>query len=350
MNLTALLKRARPIPCLLLATTALIPIAGASTTFTPTLQDAFRIGGVVEGNFSAGNSESEGALIIGGNMTSGQNGYRVQLRAGAELLNGHALYVGGQIALQGNNPNTLSVSGSVQYGSLRDGIPDGWINTTVGSAPAGSTASQGATDVTQVFSDLRAMNSRIATLASTSGVTTVSIPQNESNFVLTKPATGPIFDSSILDQPFYIFNVNASEFTNKTLNNTNLGNQGWSSTDLIILNIINDLAADQIINFGFDISGEWADNILWNVATGNISNQNKQITGSLLAPNSIFHHGNSNMVGSFFVKEYVGGNAELHPVTFNGTPGGGGSPIPEPSSALVGLLVAAGLLRRNRAA
>lgn len=336
----------------------LVPLSPAAT-YTPTLQDVFKIGGIIEKDFIAGNSESEGALIVGGDLLGVR--YQVMLRQDASLLNGHALYVGGQINLADNNPDTLRASGSVQYGSLKSGLPthltDGnlnnqeWINPKQGSAPAGSGVSQGTLDVAPVFADLRSLSARIEALAGVQGTAVTFGVQNQTEFSLS-PTAPLISDTSIIAESFRLFTVKASEFTGKTLNSYNMN--GWNSSDLIIIHIVNDLGPNgtadpnATINYTFDIGNSWADNILWNLTSGNLTNQNKSITGSVLAPNSTLTQGSSNIDGSIFVHKYIGTNAgELHPANFGGT-FQEDSVVPEPTSALAGLLLAMGLMRRRR--
>jgi choice-of-anchor A domain-containing protein len=348
---------------LLVLISAALGMAATSSAATYTLQDAFKVGAFIEGDFQGHNSESEGTLVIGGNLTTGQNKYQVSLRDGAQTPHGYALAVGGNITINSKNTPGMSVlknnaaSGAVLLGGTlsapaanangKDQNGNSFLN-----APS---VTHDVVNVSQAFTDLRAMSQKLTALGGTAMTFDGDSQGNNINRMYLNPSIAKITDTSIMAESFYLFSVTASQLSKikNPLQGFDFKQNGFKESDLFVFNIINDLAGTNVANLKFQFDGSWADNILWNVSDGNLEVTSQvSFTGSLLAPNSTFTHGNSDVNGTIIAKSYTtnGGSAELHPVLFNGTPAVPpvGVVVPEPSSLVVGALLGLGLFRRQR--
>ncbi|MFC7336192.1 collagen-binding domain-containing protein [Haloferula chungangensis] len=340
---------------------------GASAAATYTLQDAFRVGAFVEKNFTIeqnSGGESEGAIIVGGNFTTGTSPYNVKLRDGAytvgsstNVANDVVLAVGGNITYGNSNPEPIKTSGSVVY----SGANASSIATNLTARPEITPRNiySESVDVSQAFSDLRNLSNDIAAAAGGSAYATIA-----SN-TLQLPSTTSISLPTLFSGEVFIYNVNASDLDGKSTNGLS-GGWPFGADDLVIFNIVG-TTGDGVFNYNLDpvalgigtvttfgdgstSSNPWADNILWNIS-GDVNFQaDTSIVGMLLAPNSDFRKGNSTVEGSFIVENLIAtGGGELHPIT------GGGfviptplSEVPEPTPFLAGILLALGLWTRRR--
>lgn len=326
---------------LLLVAPVFAAMVGSGHAATYSVQDAFKVGAFVDNNFAAGTSgsESEGVLIIGGNM-SATSLYQVSLRAGANTMGNVALAVGGSIS----SSSGIKASGNVTYGTTTSGSIDLTLSSAAGiPTPRSLTQDTSvASAVDSTFSDLRSLSSKIAALANSSaqdGAITVS-GGNYSFGTASK-----ITDLSIMSKSFYMFNINASDINSGGKLEPN-GALPFGAGDIVVFNIIDSSPGMQTAYLKLAGLSNFAGNILWNVSstTLNLATGDDTFYGTLLAPNSTFTQNGKEVNGGLIVKEFQAGSggAELHPVNFNG------GIVPEPSSALAGVLLALGLTRRQR--
>jgi choice-of-anchor A domain-containing protein len=328
-----------------------------------TVSDAFQSSAFVRDNAKVGDHGASGAVIIGGNLTTGNNHFDVILKSVANAVQGNGLAVGGTIFLPSSpNGGLVQVSGAdgkplTSYGSAQmngktlseaDGVK--YIQSSGGLAAGGETS------VTQAFANLELLSERIAKLAAAQGTAITLEPNDGSKFVLSGSAS-VIRDSSIMKEGFRIYNLDASLLQgNNPLTASSLGITSLGKSDLIVINIVNAGKYDSN-TLRLQLADEWADHVLWNVdGAANLKTGPSNFNGTLLAPESSFTNQDRVFNGSMIVRGYDGTKAgDLNPVQFGGTLGGDsrgleGSPsaTPEPTSALVGVLLALGLLRRNR--
>lgn len=332
-------------------TLAALSMAASSHAATYTMDDAFKVGVFVENSFkiTGGGSggESEGTMVIGGNFTTGSAAYNVKVRTEAYVLpSGVVLAVGGTI----DGSAKINPSGSVvvkdddesdidfaALSTVRPDLPRTPINESV--------------DVSQAFTDLRSLSTAIANAAAGGAGTADDAPSatlSGGALVLPDPVA---YTLPYLGNVF-IYNVDAALFDGASSNSIPV-TRPWTQDDKIVFNIVGTLT-DNLFNYHLDgnavgigstttfdnASNPWADNIIWNISNGLDIQADVSFIGTLLAPNSTLYKTNITVEGAFMVQDVeVTGAGEFHPIT---------SETPEPTSALGALLLAAGLMRRQR--
>jgi choice-of-anchor A domain-containing protein len=355
-------------------TSAVIGMIATSSaaTYNYTIKDAFEVGLFVSKKATIGALESEGTVATGEDLNYTGASFSVNLRSGAYTVGNAGLVVGDDISAVApvviSDPEGPGLPPLPVEPEPAAGVPPLNVSAAIGTAGlayAGDISSSvgpitvsGVTDpsavvnVKDVFVDLISLSNRIAALAAANPLT----PNITSGGgIFTIPTGVLVYDPGVFNRPFYLYNLSANALTGDTDTTTIKPNFG--PDDLIVFNVINDFAGGEgnlAFSLNLDIGGSsnggpsnpWADNYLWNISNGNLRFEvRSEFIGTLLAPGSAFTSGTQIIEGAFVVQSYTSTGGELRPIT-------GGSliaaAVPEPTSALAGVLLSLGLVRRKR--
>lgn len=329
-----------------------------------TLSDAFKSSAFVRDSATVGDRGANGAVIIGKDLTTGGNAYKVALKAGAVSVQGNALAVGDTIFLPNSqNGGSVQVSaadfkavtsfGAARMNGAMNGAKLGAADEAKYIQSSGGLVSGATSSVTEAFSNLELLSERIATLAAVKGTAITLDSGDQGKFVLSSSATA-VTDSSIMKQAFRLYNLDASLLQGvNPLTASSLGLTSLGKEDLIVINVVNAAKYDSV-TLRLQLADDWAGKVLWNVdGAASLKTGPSSFNGTLLAPESAFTNQDRTFNGSMIVQSYMGSKAgDMNLVEFGGTMAGTstGSIVvaPEPTSALIGGLLALGLWRRQR--
>ena len=282
---------------------------------------------IVSGNLST-NSDIEGRTIVGGNLTSSSSanfGTRLQNKVPKSDL---VLRVGGNIAA--GNPLQLN-AGSLELGGSRN-------NRIINYNGGGSLVQNPGADYSAIISDLTEASQVLSTYGATS---------NAMVFANMPGQPGPLrFTATPDSDGLAVFSVNGSDI---------FGNSKAQQIELITNHAADILinVAGETINWDYGnmvgafTQNEWREKIVWNFYEATSVNfGSRNMNGQILAPNAVVT-ASGPIDGSVFAKGLTT-TGEIHlPGYKGGIPIH--SPIPEPSSLLLGIAGAAAfLLRRKR--
>lgn len=263
----------------------------------------------------------EGRTLVGRNLTTGNSSnYGIHL-SGSTPSTEHTLIVQGDI-LSGGPLN-------VQRGSVAVG---GSTNNRIINYNGGGSLVANTTDYSSIFAELNLASDILSKTASNSSV---QLPSGQ--------PTGFTFNSSAEPDSVAYFSFQGADlFGNNSIQSINFNANGASA---IVFNVggirIDWSAASNFVgNFG---NNQWRSNIVWNFYEATEVNfGSHNMMGQVLAPHATVSSSN-NIDGSVYAK-HLNSNGEVH------FPGYGGNVpiIPEPSSAMLGLLGGMFLLRRRR--
>ncbi|MBK1881577.1 choice-of-anchor A family protein [Luteolibacter pohnpeiensis] len=275
---------------------------------------------VVSGNFST-NSDVEGRTLVGGNLTGTNSANFATQLGGTVDTTDLTLRVGGNIS--SGNPIQLN-AGSLEIGGSTNGRI---INYNGG----GSQISNPSANYSAIIDELTLASEILSTYGANSNVI---IPAEQPSAFK--------FDAVPDENGLAVFYVDGSDlFSNSYVQQIELIANG--ATDIII-NVSGSTINWQYGNLvGLFTDEYWQSRIVWNFYEAEtIDFGSKNMMGQVLAPNASVTTANP-IDGSIFAAELTA-NSEIH------LPGYAGSMIPEPTTALLGLVGGLVLLARRKRA
>jgi choice-of-anchor A domain-containing protein len=257
---------------------------------------------LVFGNYSAMNSDSEGRLAVGGDLTVQNYSVGSSLSSyGVTSADGPGLVVGGDL----NWTNGQVFVGDAVYGGT---ATTSGFNTLNGSLVQGS-----AIDFAAVKSEMLGLSSSWAGLASNGNVSFVN---------------GPVLTGS--DSGLNVFSFDASQWTGEIKFDVPTGSQA-------IVNISGSTAS--IPSAGFFLNGIAPEDVFFNFFEAEtLTASGVGIYGNILAPNADVAFNNGQMNGNL-VADSFNGTLEFHltnpPPPSDPPTDPPGDPVPEPLTALI---------------
>jgi choice-of-anchor A domain-containing protein len=257
------------------------------------------------GNFSESNTDVEGALAAGGNITFSNSSIGANLTSSQlTSLNGDAVVAGGNVSL---------INGQVDGGSV---VYEGTLNTS------GETLSHGSSKVTSTNSPINfssAATSLKSLSTSLDALATTGTPKTSSG-AITLTGTGSL----------EVFDLSGS-----TLASANGFTINAAAGATVVVNISG--TSDSLPNFQMTINGTSEEDVLYNFYQATTLTDNSTgIDGSILAPQANVTFGYVNVNGNV-VANSVTGNAQFNDLLFQGNLSQQTvTHVPEPSN-LVGL-------------
>jgi choice-of-anchor A domain-containing protein len=293
-------------------------IAAAAPLFAGSLLNGYNV--LILNNFTAGNSDSQVPIAIGGNATTSNYGFYPS--SNSAVPGNYGTVVGGNLTMTNGGPSPSTyVAGSASLTNTSCNI--GCVHTG-GSSPV---------NFSLVQSQMLNESSYLSGLVS--------------NGTVIDQYSALLFTAGKANQSLYVFSINASQLTSgySYMNFVGTGNAP------VIINVNGSTAAgSSIVNGGFQ--GVNGSNVLFNFYNAS------QVTvsafnASILAPNATVYGNSGNFEGTLVANNFTGGSttSEFDPNdSFTGTlviP----TTSPEPASAsllIAGLLMALGSVRFRR--
>jgi choice-of-anchor A domain-containing protein len=315
---------------LLIAAAASLGAAGLASASTLSLGAASGYNAFVLGNFTESNTDSQGAIAVGGNFAPAGNGtFTIASSHGGDgagiydlvvagnftdnngTLGGGSAFVGGNMTwtdptlphnayVNGNFSNPSgggSVGGTVYYGGTY-ASGDTLSNSKLASPQA---------DPVNFLGAQTNLNSVSATLASETANGMVTSAYN------TYTLTGT---SNSLN----VFDLTGASYSNSTINITAPG----GST--VIINVAG--TSDSFSGGSINLNGVTANDVIWNFSSATtISVGSIAFNGTLLAPGASFTGTYGQLNGQLIV-DNAAGTTELHDVLFDGALPSSSAPEP----------------------
>lgn len=266
------------------------------------------------GNANTDGGHSDGGVVVGGDWS----GTRYEIRQhgssgtpGAPFESNTALYLRGANKLSGDASNTLRVLNGDAY-TARAPVR---IETHNGRAV------QQSVDLTSAVEALKTLSSDLFKLQGTQQNTS-----DPNNLKITR-------EGAVSAVGVYVFTLDASALTgHKTLDFL-----GFDSSDLILINVTGSSKVNWSWSTNYDPGS-----ILWNFSTTEISINDRNFFGSILAPNAVVSQ-RQNIDGTLIAAGWnVSNNVELHYRPFQGfvdlppsTSDPDPSPVPDGGSTLL---------------
>jgi choice-of-anchor A domain-containing protein len=275
----------------------------------------------VLGNVTQDTIHSQGKVAVGGNI----------IAVGGNITSSVSYGIGDRVPL-GNN---LVVGGNINLGT------NGQVNgkAIYGGATASVNATQGVMPGTPI--DFSAARNSLVNLSDQFRGLTV-------NGVVSAPANSGLITLSGQRSDYNVFNLASSQLTNTVRYQIQA-----PSTAQIIINILGDNVTLGNGNFAFEVSGAQFSRVLYNFNATQITAQNIEFQGNILAPNAVFNADSGQIRGTAIfgtVQEIPGVNGTFEYNSPSGSFGDGSSNNSVPTPALLpGILAIAGRMwQRSR--
>lgn len=275
--------------------------------------------------------ESEGAIAVGGNLTSSTYNIAIKKVLGTVgSLNNIGAYVGGNVNFTGNiqiNGGSAYVDGSFSTNShfnINSGGSLYYGTTTSGTVQGGSSVQADLVD-DNVFAAQKAY----------------SLAQSSYLAGLSGTAISGSGDLTLnVGSGMNVFTINASQLADQRLLTLN----GLTSSSTVVINVKGDVPT-----FGLELKSGW-EQVVWNFSNATTINvDGRRLNGSLLAPNATVYQ-SQLICGTVIAQNWVGAkSAEVHTHIFKGELGE--PSVPGPAAAIsFGSALIAGFIRRRKKA